>query len=445
MRCMRVRRHAEGLILLLFGLPTAAIDWEVAATWHLPAWISLLAGLLFLGAMAAVLFLPRFRVLASPIAVAVLYGLPVIGGMIRWRLLPSPAALIGDGAYQMQLARDVLMRGVDPYGYNYAGSGMELAPWSQSFPNPALHHLDYWPGTVLMPLPLQALFKFVFGWWDERIWLLLAAVAVWILLDRLAPGGAGRMAGLAFFLIPGHSLLAVLGDNDLQMVALLLASMVAVRRQRWIVAGVLIGLAIATKQTALIAVPVVVAWSVREGTGRPQLTRAVAVGFGCVAILFAPFLMWNAHAFLTDTILFNFGGGNETYPIQGIGLSAWMLQTGLIHGARDSFPFLLIQLPLVFTAWLLAWRWFQRQASVGDAILWIGLAFFVFLFANRFSQQAYLLLGAELVLAGLIARLDNRRDVSLVALRPHRLSRRFRAGPWGLGGDGTEPAATEVG
>ena len=39
------------------------------------------------------------------------------------------------------------------------------------------------------------------------------------------------------------------------------------------------------------------------------------------------------------------GSGAEAYLIQGIGLSAWLLQAGIIHGARDAFPFLLIQLP----------------------------------------------------------------------------------------------------
>jgi hypothetical protein len=37
----------------------------------------------------------------------------------------------------------------------------------------------------------------------------------------------------------------------------------------------------------------------------------------------------------------------------------------------------------------------------------VGIAFFIFLFANRFAQQAYLLLGVELILAGLLARLHN--------------------------------------
>jgi len=106
----------------------------------------------------------------------------------------------------------------------------------------------------------------------------------------------------------------------------------------------------------------------------------------------------------TDTILFNFGGGSETYPIQGIGLSAVLLNAGIIHGSRDAFPFLLIQLPLVLVAWLVGWRWLRHHRLFGDAVLFMGIAFFAFLFANRSGQPTYLLLGVDLMLAGLILR-----------------------------------------
>lgn len=415
LRCIGVifRRHGEALLLVLLGLPTALIDWQIAATWRLPMWISLLGTVAALAGVAAVVVIRRFAGIGSATAVAALYALPVVGGIIRWHLVPSSTALIGDGAYQMQLSREVLMRGTDPYGFNYVGTGMERAPWGQSFPNPALHHLDYWPGTVLVPLPFQAAFKALFGWWDERLWLLLAGVAIWVLLGRIAPGSIGRIAAITFFLIPGHSLLAVLGDNDLPMVALLLGAVLAITHRRWIVAGLLIGLAVATKQTALVALPVLIAYAVvGQAIGWRQFLRAGVVATSVVALFFLPFLIWNAGAFIQDTILFNFGGGIETYPIQGIGLSSWLLQTGIIHSARDAFPFLAIQIPLVLGAWVLAWRWFRRHQLPGDAILWMGVAFCVFLFANRFSQQAYLLLGVELVLAGLIARLLTRTSIA---------------------------------
>jgi 4-amino-4-deoxy-L-arabinose transferase-like glycosyltransferase len=385
------------------------VGWQVARTWGLPAWLpALLAGLLTILVVASVAQ-PRLKELASAGAVFVLYALPIVGGIVRWHLAPGTTALIGDGAYQIQLARNLLMRGVDPYGFDYTGTGLERAPWGQPFPNPALHHLDYWPGTIVVPLPVQAAFQFVTGWWDERIWLLLAGAAVFVLLRWLVPGTAGRMAAVAFFLIPGHSLLAVLGDNDLPMIALLLAATLAIARRRFLPAAIIIGLAIATKQTALIALPVLVAWGFANGMTWRSLPRYAGLAALTVLAILAPFVLWNPSAFVRDTILYNVGSGSETYPIQGVGLSSWLLQAGIIRGARDAFPFLLIQLPLVITVWVLGWRWVHRHRLASDAILWMGLAFFVFLFTNRFAQPTYLLLGIELITVGLIGRIHAAR------------------------------------
>jgi hypothetical protein len=170
-------------------------------------------------------------------------------------------------------------------------------------------------------------------------------------------------------------------------------------------AAIILGLAIATKQTALIALPVLVAWGFANGITWRSLPRYAGLAVLPVLAFLAPFVAWNASAFLRDTVLYNVGSGGEAYPIQGIGLSSWLLQAGIIHGARDAFPFLLIQLPLVAATWLFAWRWLRHHRLAGGALLWMGLAFFVFLFTNRFAQPTYVLLGIELVTVGLISRL----------------------------------------
>jgi hypothetical protein len=436
-------RHGESLLLVLLALASGLIDWQIAITWSLPVWLPLLCATVIVAGIAASVVRPRLTEVAAGLTVALLYAGPVIGGIARWHLVPSPTALIGDGAYQIQLARNVLLRGVDPYGYDYTGTGLEHAPWNQPFPNPSLHHLDYWPGTIVLPLPLQAAVQGVVGWWDERIWLLLAAIAVFILIRRLAPGQGGRLAAIAFFLIPGHSLLAILGDNDLPMVALLLAAALAVGKRRFIIAALLIGLAIATKQTSLIALPILAAYAIGHQVGWGRFLRAAGVAAAAVVVLVAPFVLWNARAFVADTLLFNFASGAEAYPIQGLGLSAILLQAGVIHGARDAFPFLLIQLPLVISVWLLAWRRLIRGPRAAELILWCGIAFFVFLFTNRFAQQTYILLGVELILVGLLARLLDSEDVRVAAVRPHRLGGGFPAGPRQDGGNGLPPAVEE--
>ena len=397
-------QHADALVLLLLGVPTAAIDWQITVTWALPAWVAAAGACLAAALIVAMLIRPGAKSLATAAVVAVLYALPVIGAIVRWHLVASPRALIGDGAYQTQLAGDFVLHGIDPYGADYGRAGLAAAPWGESFPSPALHHLVTWPGQFLFPLPLQALSRLVFGWWDERVFLLLAAVAIWLLLGALFPGIPGRMAAVALFLVPGHSLMAVLGDNDLPVVALLLAALLAAQRRRFLLMGLLLGCAIVTKQHALLAVPLIVTWAVVRGADARTVARAALTALAGVAGFLLPFVLWDGAAFVRDTVFFLVGGGSEAYPINGFGLSAILLSAGVIHGARDAFPFALLEMLAALVVWLVGWRWLRRRAAIPEVLMLLGLAFASVLFVSRYFHDTHLLLGVELVLAGLAAR-----------------------------------------
>ena len=41
-----VAQHGDAIVLVLLGLPTAAIDWQIATTWSLPVWLPLLCAVL---------------------------------------------------------------------------------------------------------------------------------------------------------------------------------------------------------------------------------------------------------------------------------------------------------------------------------------------------------------------------------------------------------------
>ena len=399
-----VAQHGDVLALILLALPTAAIDWQIAITWALPPWISAAGACLVAALIVTMLARPQTKALTIAAVVAVLYALPVVGAILRWHLVASPRALIGDGAFQTQLAGDFVLQGQDPYGADYGRAGLAAAPWGESFPSPALHHLVTWPGQFLFPLPLQALTKLVLGWWDERVFLLVAGAAIWLLLGALFPGIPGRMAAVAFFLVPGHSLLAVLGDNDLPVVALLLAALLAAQRRRFLLMGLLLGCAIVTKQHALLAVPLIVTWAVVRGADARTVARAALTALAGVAGFILPFVLWDAGAFVRDTVIFLIGSGTDAYPINGFGLSAMLLSTGVIHGPRDAFPFALLELVAAGAVWAAAWIWLRRRVALADVLIFMGLVFASVLFVSRYFHDTHLLLGAELILAGLATR-----------------------------------------
>ncbi len=392
------------VLLVLLAIPACYVDWRIASVWSWPpgariVWFGLTAAMIGAG-MAR----PARRAVASALTVGSLYALPVVGAIVRWHLFPGPVALIGDGALQTQLAGGLLLGGRDPYGADYGTLGLGSAPWHEAFPNPALHHAVFWPGQFLLPLPLQVVSERLLGWWDERVFLLLASVGIWLLLCRLFPGILGRLAAIGFFLVPGHSLLAVLGDNDLPMVALVLGSLLAAQRRRFLVMALLLGLAVATKQHGLVAAPFVLAWAAVRGAPARALPGFSAIAAGTVLLVILPFLVWDPGAFYRDTVLFVSAGGVDAYPINGFGLSSILLNAGIIRGPRDAFFFAPIEAACAAALWFSGWRWIRKYRRVEDVLTWSGCTLLAVLYVSRYFHETHLLLGGELILSGLLAR-----------------------------------------
>ncbi len=400
----RLWSQADMVLLVLLAIPACYVDWRIASVWSWPpgariVWFGLTAATVGAG-MAR----PAWRAAASALTVASLYGLPVVGAIVRWHLFPGPVALIGDGALQTQLAGELLLGGRDPYGADYGPLGLASAPWHEAFPNPALHHTVFWPGQFLLPLPLQVVSERLLGWWDERVFLLLASVGIWLLLRRLFPGIPGRLAAIGFFLVPGHSLLAVLGDNDLPMVALLLGSLLAAERRGFLVMALLLGLAVATKQHGLVAAPFVLAWAAVRGAPARAIPGFGAIAASTALVVVLPFLIWDPGAFVKDTLLFVSAGGIDAYPINGFGLSSILLGAGIIHGPRDAFLFAPLEAAGAIAFWIVGWRWIGKHHNLGDVLIWSGGTLLVVLYVSRYFHDTHLLLGGELIMSGLLAR-----------------------------------------
>ena len=137
---------------------------------------------------------------------------------------------------------------------------------------------------------------------------------------------------------------------------------------------------------------------------RRVLGLAAAAGAAVIAALVLPFLIWNPSTFVQDTVTFLIGSGAQAYPINGMGLSAMLLQAGIIHGARDAFPFAVLEVGMAASVWIAAWRWLRRRRQLADVLTWCGIAFLLVLFISRYFHDTHLLLGGELIAAGVFAR-----------------------------------------
>src|SRR5437588_10395468 len=79
-----VAQHADALVLLLLGVPTAAIDWQIAVTWALPAWVAPAGVCLVAALIVMMLIKPGAKSFAIAAVVAVRYALQGVGATAVW-------------------------------------------------------------------------------------------------------------------------------------------------------------------------------------------------------------------------------------------------------------------------------------------------------------------------------------------------------------------------
>jgi hypothetical protein len=341
-----------------------------ATAWRVRSW-PLWAGIGLTGLVCAMLLVP---------AVLLQVGL---------RDATDPWYFTNDSTYQIEIAGDLVLDGHDPYGHDYDGSGLErFYPAADNQPEGitqvALEHFAYFPGTALtaaawrlLPRPFD----------DYRIFVLLATLAL-LPAALLFPGALHvRLAvGAALAANPLIVHGAWFGTADAPALLALVLAFALLTRRRLVWAATSLGVALALKQFALVAVPFFAVMLLTMGVPRRVLYRAGAAFAGVFLATMLPFLVADPGALWDDTVAYGAG----TYRIIGYGLAALLLNLGLIDDRFGYYPF--VPLALVFwvplTAWLL---WSQRRA----ATLWPGAAgfsvsIFALLFISRVFQSSYL-------------------------------------------------------
>ena len=369
--------------------------------------IAVLAGLVVALAAAAawrVRSWPRWAGVGLAALVCVALLVPAVLLQVGLRDATEPWYYTNDSTYQIELAGDLILDGDNPYGHDYDGSGLERfypAAHDQpaGFPQVALRHFAYFPGTALtaaawrlLPRPFD----------DYRLFVLLATLALLPAALLFAGPLHWRLSiGAALAANPLLVRGAWFGTADAPSLLALVLAFAFLARGRFVWAAASLGAAVALKQFALVAVPFFVVMLLTVRVPRQALRQAAAAFAGVVVACFLPFVIADPGALWGDTV--SYGAG--TYRIIGYGLSALLLNAGVIDDRFGYYPFvplaLLVWLPI--TAWLL---WSQRRA----ASLWSGAAgfaisMFVLLFLSRVFQNSYLVwpltgIALALLLAG---------------------------------------------
>ena len=358
------------------------------------------------GAFAAYLLafrratLPRWTGITLVLAVGVLLAAPLTLLEIGLRDSTEPWFFTNDSTYQIELGGELLLDLDNPYGHDYRDSGLERfytrdGSVSQRVLDRevALEHFAYFPGAAVS----AAVWRLVPGPFDDlRLLILLCTLAMLPAALLFRAPIAWRLAlGAALVCNPIVVRSAWFGQNDAPSLLLLVLAFALVTRRRFVLAAALLAGAVLLKQFALVALPFMALMIPRE------LWKSAGLAFaGVLAAGILPFFIADPGAFYDDTV--KYGAG--TYKIVGYGLSAILVELGVLADREGSYPFALIALltwvPL--TIWLLL---VQRRSGE----LWVGAAAFAIsilwlMFIGRTFNNYYLLwpmTGA--IVAGLIA------------------------------------------
>jgi Glycosyltransferase family 87 len=339
--------------------------------------------------------LSRGLAIALVLAVGLLLTAPATLLQLGLRDSTAPWFFTNDSTYQAELGGELLLDLDNSYGHDYRESGLERFYTRDGSVSErvrerevALEHFAYFPGSVvtaalwrLLPEPFD----------DYRLLVLFCNLGM--LAAALAfrgPLAARLVLGALLVCNPIAVRSAWFGQNDAPSLLLLVLAFALASRRRFGWAAAALGGAVLLKQFALVAAPFLALMMVRDAGARHEaldvLRRPALVFLGVLAAGILPFLIADPVAFYEDTI--RYGAG--TYRIVGYGLSAILVELGIVDDREGAYPFALIALltwvPL--TVWLLV---AQRRA----AELWVGAAAFAvsilwLMFIGRTFNNYYL-------------------------------------------------------
>ena len=299
-----------------------------------------------------------------------------------------------DGLLQVESAVDRLLKGQPIYGVDWSNTPMAAFGWDLTpGPNPALHHLAYYPLTVLAGIPFRLLTGVLGLPFDYRLVLMAFGVIGLLAIITLPISQQRRFLLItAIFVSPMITLYLWSGRTDIQFLAIVLLTLTLLARGHPILAAGALGIAVALKPFAWMAVPflllvLLIRWRAQHSR-REVVTSLVALAVTPIATIL-PFFVANPRGFWTDVVLYTSGGVADAYPIAGYGFGDLLYRLHVIARRTDAFPFLIFQLAAALPVLWLTARAFLRRPTIGRWMAGYAGVLLAFTFFARFFNDNY--------------------------------------------------------
>jgi Glycosyltransferase family 87 len=261
------------------------------------------------------------------IAVGVFAGVALLPMALEvaWRARTEPGLHAQSEVIVTEEAAKALVHGKNPYDVDYLDGPLRARPLGTKT------HFTYLPGMLAFGLPRAVAGSSAVT--DARIafavvTLVVAGFALWGRRERGVGEGRGwdperRLRALqVFLLLPTGALLMATSGDDLPVLGLMLLAIALAERGSTLGAGVALGLAAATKQTAWVLVPFLIL-ALRDRAWRRGTAAAAAV----VVPVVLPFLLWRPGAFIEDVIEFPIGLGRQRSAAETPTVGSWLVRT----------------------------------------------------------------------------------------------------------------------
>ncbi|OGG01338.1 hypothetical protein A2Z33_02910 [Candidatus Gottesmanbacteria bacterium RBG_16_52_11] len=258
-------------------------------------------------------------VLTVSVVTAVIVG--VMGGAIvdRGRIAPGQNFGVHDIILQLEAALTKLSDGVNPYDTTYFGTPLEDWHYDElgkPAVNPALYHFVMPPFYLVSAFPLRFISIRLFGFFDGRMPLLLAAVGlIAVLVFYFRKPELKRTAIIFTLLSPATIDFLIEGRSDMFALFFLVLSLYFLGKDRLIASVVVFALGMASKQTVWFALPAYIFLALHHTGYGKKFFVCTAVLTAVLAAVFFPFLAWNPGAFLDSVVFYLSGNTARGYPV----------------------------------------------------------------------------------------------------------------------------------
>jgi hypothetical protein len=311
------------------------------------------------------------------------------------RAKTAPVYGVHDIILQQEAAMRYLIVGKNPYKETYFGTPVEsfhYAELGRDAVNPALYHFVMPPWYLLFPFVFYYTGIPVFGFFDGRMASLFTmGMLLLFLWYWFRDKGVSRLAIVITALSPSVVEYFVEGRSDVFALSWLVGALLFLSYKKYAASSAVFALALLSKQTIWFMAPFYLAALWITTSARPRVfVTAIAIMAGIGIALTAPFLLWDARAFIESVILYLSGGTATSYPVSGYGLGMVLFDAGVITDIHAYYPFIYWQIAFAVPLFIVLLRWYRGKPVESRMIVSYAVFLTVYWYMSRYFNNSHL-------------------------------------------------------